>query len=189
MLYTNDNFTLSSDMMKYLPNCYQDSTKMKNLQLSIGKEFGGLSYNINELMQQMFVDTATWGLSLWEKELGIQTDISKSNTTRREIIKAKLRGAGTTTKIMIKNAAMAFNGGDVDVIEYPKEYKFVIQFIEVLGIPPNMAGLIQSIEEIKPAHLSYSFKYTYTVWHNLCDIIWNGVNAKTWAELKIYKGV
>nr|WP_312578330.1 putative phage tail protein [Sedimentibacter sp.] len=175
-------------LMKYLPDCYQNSAQMNDLQQSIGKEFGVLSYNIDELLNQMYVDTATWGLELWEKQLGIQTDISKSNTARREIIKAKLRGAGTTTKSMIKNTAMAFSGGDVDVIEYPKENKFVIQFVGVLGIPPNMAGLIQSIEEIKPAHLSYSFKYTYTVWNNFNDLKWNDINTKTWAELKIYEG-
>lgn len=188
MSYTYDDYTADSDFMKYLPDCYQDSIKMNNLLQSIGKEFGVLSYNINELLNQMYVDTTTWGLELWEKQLGIQTDISKSNTARREIIKAKLRGAGTTTKSMIKNTAIAFSGGDVDVIEYPKENRFVIQFVGVLGIPPNMAGLIQSIEEIKPAHLSYSFKYTYTVWNNFNDLKWNDINTKIWAELRIYEG-
>lgn len=176
------------NLMKYLPDIYQDSTQMNDLQQSIGKEFGMLSYNIGELLNQMYVDTATWGLKLWEKQMRIQTDTSKSNTARREIIKAKLRGAGTTTKSMIKNTAMAFSGGDVDVIEYPKESRFVIQFVGVLGIPPNMAGLIQSIEEIKPAHLSYSFKYTYTVWNNFNNLKWNDINTKPWTELRIYEG-
>lgn len=189
MAFINNNITIDADLMKYLPDYYHESNYVIDIQKSLGKESGALSNNINDMLQQMFVDTSTWGLELWEKELGIQTDKSKSDTTRREIIKAKLRGAGTTTKEMIKNVAIAFSGGEVDVIEYPKENKFVIQFIGVLGIPPNMAGLMQSIEEIKPAHLSYSFKYTYTVWNNLINLLWNGVNTKIWADLKIYKGV
>ncbi|GAD14194.1 hypothetical protein GBL_2411 [Geobacillus kaustophilus GBlys] len=87
---------------------------------------------------------------------------------------------------MIQNAAAAFSGGEVEVIEYPSEYRFEVKFIGVKGIPPNMAGFIDMLEQIKPAHLAYSFKYTYTVWDAVKSLTWAQVNTKTWNELKVY---
>nr|DAF51921.1 MAG TPA: tail protein [Siphoviridae sp. ctOb14] len=178
---------LTPNLMKYLPWYYQNSRVMKEIQDSISKEFGALTYFVKDLEKQFFIDTATWGLSIYERELGLKTNLSLTYEERREIIQAKLRGRGTTTKVMIKNTAEAFSGGEVDVKEYPEEYRFVIQFIGIKGIPRNMEGFIDMLETIKPAHLAYSFKYTYTVW-NFISGIWDDFSAKTWNELKVYEG-
>ncbi len=198
-LYGQSSYGLSStednspsqhfiDLMQYLPDYYQNIKEVKKLQEAMGYEVGGLAYSIQDILNQFFINTATWGLDLWEKLYGIITDRSKSYERRREILLAKLRGSGTTTKEMIKNVAVAFSGGDVAVQEYPEEYRFVVQFIGVKGIPQNMAGLINAIEEIKPAHLSFSFKYTYTTWNALNGLTWDDVKHKTWGELRIYEG-
>ena len=88
---------------------------------------------------------------------------------------------------MIKSVAIAFSGGEVDVQEYTNEYRFVVQFIGIRGIPQNMPGLISAIEEIKPAHLMYSFKYTYTAWQQI-NMTWQQAKTKTWGDLRIYEG-
>lgn len=176
------------DLMRYLPPYYHGSRIMGSLLEAMAEELGVLWYAIDDILKQFFVATATWGLDLWEAELGLLTDRSKSYDRRREIVIAKLRGAGTTTRQMIINTAAAFSGGEVDVVEYPAEYRFVVQFVGVLGIPPNMAGLIQAIEDIKPAHLAYSFKYTYTTWNMLSGLTWGQAGQKTWGQLRTYEG-
>ncbi len=176
------------DLMKYLPWYERKSEVFMGILGSIGKEFCILNYYIEDLEKQFFIDTATWGLSIYEKELGLKTNMSLTYEERREIIKAKLRGRGTTTKAMIKNTAEAFSGGEVDVIEYPSEYCFIVKFIGVKGIPRNMAAFIDMLETIKPAHLAYTFKYTYTVWGYLKDLTWGQAKGMTWGELKVYEG-
>ena len=182
---------LIPNLMKYLPWYYEKSITMKEIQESIAKEFGVLAYYMENAQKQFFIDTATWGLSIYEKELGIKTNMNLDFEERREIIKAKLRGRGTTTKEMIKNTAEAFSGGEVDVIEYPEEYRFIVKFIGVKGIPKNMQGFIEMLETIKPAHLAYKFKYTYTTCQMLID--WNvtcdEVKTMTCTELKTYERV
>jgi hypothetical protein len=175
------------DLMHYLPDFYQDIKEIKELQTVLGYEVGEVVYSTKDLLQQCFISTATWGLDRWEKVFGIATDKSKSYERRREILLAKLRGSGTTTKDMIKNVAIAFSGGEVNVIEFPWEYRFVVQFIGVRGIPQNMAGLINAINDIKPAHLVYSFKYTYTTWGQL-NMTWGDSRQKSWGDLRIYEG-
>ena len=182
---SQDHYT---DLMHYLPDFYQDVREIKELQTVLGYEVGEVVYSTQDLLQQCFISTATWGLDRWEKVFGITTDKSKSYERRREILLAKLRGSGTTTKDMIKNVAIAFSGGEVNVIEFPREYRFVVQFIGIKGIPQNMAGLINAINEIKPAHLVYSFKYTYTAWNQL-NLSWEDARPKSWGDLRIYEGV
>lgn len=176
------------DLMKYLPWYYQNSDVMRTIQNSNSLEVEKLKYNIDDSINQLFIDTATWGLDRLEKIFNIETDINKSYEDRREVLKAKLRGSGTVTKQMIKNVAQAFSGGEVDVIEDNANYNFIIKFIGIKGIPKNMQGLINAIEEIKPAHLGYSFSYTYTTWDFVKDNLnWNKAKRKTWNELKVYE--
>ena len=174
--------------MSLLPWYYKSNVTIEGLQNSIAKELGKLYYNLEDLINQLFIGTATWGLSIYEKELRLPTSLNLSYEERREIIKAKLWGRGTTTKQMIKDTAEAFSGGEVDVIEYPEKYKFVVKFIGVKGIPRNMQGFIDMLETIKPAHLAYEFKYTFTVWNHLTGLTWGQVNAMTWDELRVYEG-
>ena len=51
-----------------------------------------------------------------------------------------------------------------------------------------MKGLISAIDEIKPAHLVYDFKYTYTSWDYLesKNLTYNDTDKITWDELEIY---
>ncbi|WP_150273210.1 putative phage tail protein [Paenibacillus tepidiphilus] len=175
------------DLLEYLPEYYEGVPEMEMLQASAGTECGQLAYSIADSGSQKNVESATWGLSRWEKVLGLTTDLSKSDVTRREIIKAKLRGSGTTTPEMIQRTASAFSGGEVEVVEVPGEYSFIVHFVGTLGIPANMAGLIQSIEEIKPAHLDYSFEYTYTWWDSLKPLTWASAHDRTWDDLRVYE--
>jgi hypothetical protein len=172
--------------MKYLPLYYENSKVVNSIQYANANEIGVFNYKGHDTINQHFLKTATWALKDWEEEYGIVTDISKPYELRREIVLAKIRGSGTTTKAMIQNVSRAFSGGEVKVNEYPSEYRFEIQFIGIKGIPQNMAGLIKAIDDIKPAHLSYCFKYTYTVW-NMLDFNWEQADSRTWNELKVYE--
>jgi Uncharacterized protein conserved in bacteria (DUF2313). len=176
------------DLLAYLPPYYREITEMKELQKAAGIEIGTFYEESGSLLDQCFIDTATWGLTRWESELGIAANRSQSYERRREQLKAKLYGSGTTTKQMIIDTAAAFSGGEVAVNVYPEQYLFEIVFVGSKGIPPNMPGFIQMLEDIKPAHLAYSFKYIYTVWDNLAALSWGDAHAKTWSELKVYEG-
>ena len=181
--------TYKPDLMRYLPHFYVSSTIMKAIQEAYSEEFGYVYYFLEDFLKQFLTPaTATWGLAFWEQELGLKTDTSKTYEERREITLARLRGMGTVGKDVIKRAAEAFSGGDVDVIEYPAEHRFVVKFIGTLGVPKNMVSFIEMIEDLKPAHLTYSFEYTYTWWAMLKNLTWAQAGARTWNELRTYEG-
>jgi uncharacterized protein YmfQ (DUF2313 family) len=186
--YNQDGIPLP-DLMRMIPEYYRNSRVMKAIQSTDAAELGQLRFALDETLKQFFVDSATWGLDGWEKELGLSTDSASPPARRRELIRAKLRGTGTTTKRMIIDAAASFSGGEVEVIEYPEENRFEVKFVGVKGIPSNMAGFIRMLEDIKPAHLAYLFKYSYSTWANLMLLTWSEAGVKTWDELRIYEGV
>ncbi|MEK8131241.1 putative phage tail protein [Paenibacillus filicis] len=176
------------DLLSYLPAYYKESRQMIALQGTVGEEAGEFRFRVDEQLDQLFIDTATWGLARWEAELGLNTERTQSYEWRREMLRAKLRGTGTTTRQMIIEAAAAFSGGEVNVIDYPQESRFEIHFVGIKGIPANMPGFIQLLDEIKPAHLAYSFKYTYTVWNAVKPLKWQQAKAMTWSQLRTFTG-
>jgi Uncharacterized protein conserved in bacteria (DUF2313). len=180
---------ISPDLMKYMPDYYITSKVMNELENSNSLELGRLNYKIRDIKNQLWIDTATWGLSYWEKEYGIETNLLLGYEQRREVLKAKKRGQGTTTKQMIKNVAETFSGGEVNIIQDNPNYAFVVQFVGVKGIPKNMQLFKDMLENIKPAHLGYTIKYTYTVWNVLKEnkLTCNNAKLKTWDELKVYE--
>lgn len=149
------------NLMSLLPPIYDDNSTMQDLQGILTEDINALAADFNEVIDQCFVGTATKLLSRYEHIYGVQVDVTKSDTFRRERILAKIRGVGTTTKQMIMDTAAAYSNGEVEVIENPATYSFIIKFVGTLGIPQNMADLTLTIEEIKPAHLSYTFEYIY----------------------------
>ena len=182
-----------SDLMELLPPYYQGNNTMQDLQGILSNDINTLASNFKETIDQCFVDTVTSLLSRYEKIYGLNVDVSKSNTFRRERIKAKIRGIGTVTKQMIIDTAASYSNGEVEVLEDPANYSFKIKFVGTRGIPANMADLILTIEEIKPAHLSFTFEYTFMTWNEF-DIYnntwdeWDTLNL-TWDKLQVYKEV
>lgn len=158
---------MAKDLMQYLPSFYREIREMREIQNTASEEIDRIADARTDAMDQLFLDTATWGLAFWEKDHGLETDPSKPDSWRREILKAKIQGTGTATKKMIIETATSFSGGEVDVVEYPEENRFEVWFVGTRGIPPNIDGFIQMVETIKPAHLAYDFKYTYTVFKEL----------------------
>lgn len=172
------------DLMKYLPEYWHTVEEMKLIQSMLGEEVANVIDYKKDIINQMFIEAATWGLSRWEKIFDLETDVNKSYEFRRERIKAKIRGSGTTTKQLIVNVTSSFSGGEVEVIEQPEQSSFIIKFVGVKGVPPNMVDLTNTINEIKPAHLTFTFEYTYNYWNNLNDKDWNSLNKMTWEQLK-----
>lgn len=178
----------SPRLLRHLPEFYARDGLIRMVMDAAAEPTGDVMYGFRELLRQFYVSTATWSLSEWEQELGLTVDPTKPVERRREQVLAKLRGTGTVTRDMIIRTAAAFSGGVVDILEYPAESRFVIKFIGVLGIPANMAGFIQMLQLIKPAHLTFSFEYSYTLWDDVKPLNWASAGTRTWNELRTYEG-
>lgn len=172
------------DLTRLVPPFLPELTEMGEIYRTEGVETGYARYVLEDSMKQLFLATATWGLPYWEKILGIEENRLLTYEQRREILMAKLNGQGTVTEKMLKESVEAFCGGEVAVVEKNQEYHFIIRFLGIKGIPPNMKGLMEMIEEIKPAHLAYEFEYRYTIWKEMKSYMWNELEKVSWNDIK-----
>lgn len=149
------------DLSKYVPEFLYNEKTLHKIYKSQEEQLALTLWQSDDLLNQCFIGTATWGLSFWEEQYGIETNINLSYEERREVVRAKIRGQGLCTKEMLKNVCRSFNGGTVDVIENSAPYTFTIRFIDTKGVPKNIEKLKAVINEVKPAHLlvNYEFKY------------------------------
>lgn len=171
-------------LMKLLPAYYKGSSQVVEMQGSFGYWTDALLEAKKDLLSQMSVATATWGLSTWEKALEIEIDVSRPYQFRRERIMSKLRGAGTTTKAMVQNVAESFSNGEVAILEYNNEHRFEVKFIGTIGMPPNMEDLTVAIEEIKPAHLAYSYIFIFNTYGSFRKSIHEDLTLYTHYQLR-----
>ena len=143
---------------------------------------------IAETLRQCFVSTATWGLDYWEDMLFLPRGTGKSYDERRSIIYTRMRATRTTTVKVVEELASAFfNTENVTVIEENENYMFHIEFenaypefgnnsintnivgealvghakIGIGTIVINLKDVENIIDIYKPAHLNYSFTFTF----------------------------
>ena len=140
-----------------------------------------------DVMDQFFVETATWGLDLWEQQVGIETDRGLSHESRRGAIKQKLVASGQTTSEMVRQLAETITGYEARV-HINQDYSFSLEFLgektELADI--DVEELRSVVEQIKPAHLR--FIITGITWNDLerMGLTWQWFedNQITWAGLE-----
>ncbi|SNT18584.1 hypothetical protein SAMN05446037_104913 [Anaerovirgula multivorans] len=182
---------MNNSLMKFMPEYYRTSKVATNLINVEEEELQSFKKKLEETLNQFYVDTSTFTLERWEREVGIPVNNTKPAAYRRSVIKSKIRGSGTITVKLIKNVSESFTNGEVEVIENPECYSFTIRFISVMGVPPNIDDLKEAIEEIKPAHLMVEYSYRYLIWNDFDNAHktwdqWDALNL-TWDEFEIYK--
>lgn len=173
------------ELMKYLPDFYQSSVVMQTIMQAIGSELDSVTYTLSDILQQFFVETATWGLDMWEEMLGIPLQYSKPFEQRRSLIISKIKGIGTVNISLLVNVVNSYVNGKVVIIDNPESYSFTVKFCDIRGIPPNFDDVKAVIEEIKPAHLVVNYQFTYTL---VGDLIRWGIKVSDLIENHVTVG-
>lgn len=158
-------------MLGYMPNFYRTSKVIEDLFQVEGNEVDDIKAAASGVLNQFFVDSATWGLDRWEQELGIPTVSGKLDSERRSVIKSKIRGVGTVTVQLVESVAEAYDRGSIEVTQQPALYQFTVRFVDTLGAPPNLDDLKEAIEEIKPAHLDVVYEYRYLLVNQIHNVM------------------
>ena len=143
---------------------------------------------VNDLLDQFFVETATWSLYLWEEQYGITVDESKPLADRRAAVRDKMTAAGNTTAEMVRQLAMAMTGYEARVVVNSADYSFSLEF---LGESNTLADIDVSqvrnmVEQIKPAHLR--FIISGLTWADVESVLltwqWFEDNPTTWEQFE-----
>ena len=178
---------MSNLLFETLPYLYSSSKEVENVQGAIDVERLILEGKLQDLYKQSFVNSSDKALHLWENMLGIKKLSAKYRSedyqSRRENILARLRSTGVSSKKALEELCKSFSGGEVKIIEDNANYSFLVKFVSEESIPANLEGLTNAIEEVKPAHLSWSYILAYNIWLQVKDKTWE-LNGQTWGDDK-----
>lgn len=152
---------------------------------SLGREYWEAT---RDLSNQFFPPTATWALSEWERLVKIIPDAGQTLEERRRAVITKLCSTGTTNSEMIRALAEALTGYGATVTENFSDYSFSLRFYgeEATFINIDTQLLINTVEEIKPAHLRFIIEKIR--WEDIeaVGMTWEQLEArfKSWNELE-----
>jgi hypothetical protein len=166
-------------MLAYLPGLYATSTVVADLLQAQGAEWDAARDALIQILDQAFVDTATWGLDDWEAEYLLPPSPGMSDADRRARLRAALRGYGTATISVVERVAGSYSFGAVQVIEDQPAYTVTVKFVSAYGVPPDLASLKDAVRRVVPANLVIAYAFQYQTW-NQFDAggrTWNQVDA------------
>ncbi|QMV43750.1 putative phage tail protein [Cohnella cholangitidis] len=171
-----------------LPVFMRKSLIYKTIFESEAAQFLIAGNNLDDLGDQLSIDSATWALAIYEKEFGVVPEAGKPLNDRRSVIKSRMRGTGKVGAELIKDVADSFSNGDVTVGF--DGGVITITFVSVVGIPPNLDDLKEAIEDVKPAHLHVTYVFNYTLWDEIDALNktwdqWDDLSL-TWDQMEVY---
>jgi len=143
------------NILKYLPEFPAKDENFKTVADTCSAEHERIRLQLQDVFQQLFVSTATWGLSYWENVLGITPNANDDYTQRRNRILIRFQSVQTTTAAYIESLVKRYMsaGSVVKVEEQNQDYDFRI--VTTNGNILYLADMIEAINTFKPAHLGY----------------------------------
>ena len=170
------------DLKTVLPPYYDDNKTMIELQDILSEYSDDGEAALQEVIDESFVNTAAETLTRMEEILGLPYQAATETQYRRERIRAKLLGRGTTTVALVKQVAEQFTNGAVDVEEENDKYNVIITFTGTIGMPPELESLKTVLREIIPAHLAINYVIIYNTYQDLEPYTYEHLEQYTYQE-------
>ncbi|WP_238861046.1 putative phage tail protein [Clostridium sp. YIM B02569] len=177
------------EMLNSVSPIYDQNVIMKGIFEAIGSEADSSSDLADDLLLQFFLQTATWGLDIWEQRLNITTNHNEEITTRRAKILTKLQ-----SKTIINPEKMAyilknFVSADIDIKENIAPYTFKVELLSYTGFPNDLKDLYNTVKRIKPSHLAVEYNLISIlqsdIYYHLAIVTGESIEVYPWAPKDI----
>lgn len=140
-----------------LPRFVSEMKELADLLNTSQIEIDRIISNIEDMVSQFYVASATYSLDDWEKEFGIEKNSMLTDVQRRAQILAKLNTRTPASIKMLENLVkQTLNADFVQIVEIPTEYRFIV-YVQSKYLVENMNIADDAIKKARPAHLGYSF--------------------------------
>lgn len=167
-----------TDLAKHQPLYYKKSKIMQAIDGALDTEFDRLKAAAADISLESNIQTTNDWISVWESSVGLSHNTELTLEQRRSRVLARYRQVGSTTKARVVAIVESYSRGNVEIVENSAEYTITIKFIDTVGKPDNMDGVIEQLKRIIPAHIAVNFEYKYRTWREVL------ASGKTWRELK-----
>lgn len=166
------------DISEYQPTYYKKSKVMTDINNSLNIELKNLVECMNNISVESNAITTVDMIEEWERSVGLNSNSDLTLEQRRSRVLSRYRQIGASTLERIKVICESYSRGSVEIIEKSAEYTVIVKFVDTIGVPDNMDGLIQQLKMIMPAHICVNFEYKYRTWRQVLN------TGKTWRQIK-----
>lgn len=151
----------AKEMFSTISPVYETSIVMKSIYKAIGSETELSEELAADILKQLFPQTATWGLILWEERLKLITNLNENIQLRRAKVISKLQSRNKIINpyqmaLIISNYTKA----KVNIVEDVAPYMFEINLLSYEGFPTELKDMYKEVKRIKPSHLGVNYKLT-----------------------------
>jgi len=147
--------TKGRQFLGYVSPIYEQSIIMQTILEAIGAEWDEAEKLADEVLAQLFPQTATWGITYWEWLLGIPPNHSVPIEQRRARVLTRMQTRWPMTKERMEQLVRTFSKDKQAFIrEFFDQYRFEVLFSLTQSV--DLGTVYEVIEEAKPAHLGYS---------------------------------
>ena len=140
---------------KYLPNFIQDDKELGAVLKTESAEHNAQRLQLQDILDQFFVDSATWGLSEYEQILDITPAAGANTEQRRNEILLKLQGKQTSTLNFMTRLIKHYCSGDAVITITEDNPHNMFHVINSGGSILYSSDMMAAIDTYKPAHLAY----------------------------------
>ena len=123
-------------------------------------------------------------IPVWEKWLDLSEALNWTLEGRRKRIINTINSNQSCTEQFLKDQASVFTNEKIEISQQFEEYNFIIQFISVIGVPPNLDNFKQIVNVNKPAHLTFDTKIRYRTHKELKEYTHIQLSKYTHKEIK-----
>lgn len=142
------------DLSTYLPSFLTKDPEFAAKLNAESGEHDAVRLALIDILNQLFVSTATWGLERWEQFLDIPTDLTQTYDARRQKILRKMQGSQTVTLDFITRLVNLYvAAGQAVVNDFPGTYSLEILYHG--GQVLDYGKLRDAINTYIPAHIGY----------------------------------
>jgi hypothetical protein len=149
------------DVTKYLPEFLQSDPNFKAVADACSLEHENIRVGLQDIFNQFFINTATWGLSMYESVLDLTPAADEIIEYRRKQILVRLSGLGMSTVAFLTKIINTYGSGYIQ--EYNDHYYFNVYTVTQDAVA--VQKMKEDINTYKPAHLGFTIYLGYS---------WNG---------------
>ncbi|MCI7431812.1 MAG: YmfQ family protein [Megasphaera elsdenii] len=154
------------DLSKYLPAFLTKDPEFAAKLAAESAVHDEIRQELDDILNQFFVATATWGLTYWEDFLDLPHDETLTDADRRSRIIQKINGSQTVTlDFLTKLVNQYVVDSQAFITDYPSQYALEILYHG--GQITDYTKLIDEINTYIPAHIGYKL-ITYTTGDLIC---------------------
>ena len=147
-----------ADLARYLPKFLMSDDSFQKTLDSCSKEHESYRLLLDDLTNQFYINTATWGLADWERILALKPSATDDYEKRRKRILLYLQSHQISTVSYLEGLADRYiTNGTTHITEH-NEGSFFNIFInsgDLKSLRVDREGLHEAIDLYKPAHLDY----------------------------------